>query len=231
MIYLYLRAPFAVFRTFTSGSFRPTAGFITPSAAYGLLLNVASIEMRNYDEDSLMTVIEKGLPPVKLSLAALEWPPLPTRQSLFQQLHNYPVGEDPGKEHARNAKASKYNITPVRREILSGFKAYIGVDCNPELESQISDGLLGKRSRQYGLPFLGDNNFLIDRLEPVKQPQPAYWFEKVKEGEDGIREHVMRLTVTIDRTDPSKTQSALFAPCREKREVPSPDSWVEVNYE
>jgi CRISPR-associated protein Cas5t len=44
-----MEAPFAAFRTFTAGSYRPTAEFITPSAAYGLLLNVAGIEMREYD--------------------------------------------------------------------------------------------------------------------------------------------------------------------------------------
>ena len=31
-------------RTFTAGWYRPTATFLTPSAAYGLLLNLAGIE-------------------------------------------------------------------------------------------------------------------------------------------------------------------------------------------
>ena len=228
MIFLYLQAPFGVFRTFTSGSFRPTAGFITPSAAYGLLLNIAGIEMRHDDGASVMTVIAKSLPYLKLSLATLDslWP---ARHSLFQQLHNYPVGTI-GKDHAPNTKGSKYNIVPVRREFLSGIRAYIGVDGNPNLEARILEGLLGKQPRTYGLPFLGDNNFLIDRLEPVEAPQPVHWLEKVPEGEERIGENVMRLTISIDRADLSQTRSALFAPCRDKLASPPTDSWVEVKY-
>ena len=228
VIFLYLRAPFGAFRTFTSGSFRPTAGFITPSAAYGLLLNVAGIEMRHDDGVSLMTGVAKGLPTVRLSLATLQWPG-PARQSLLQQLHNYPVGST-GKEHAPDAKGSKYNIIPVRREFLMDINAYIGVDGNPELEKRILDGLQGKTARRYGVLFLGDNNFFIDRLEPLEQPHPAHWFEKVLEVEEGIRENVMRLTITIDRADLSRSRSMLFAPCLGKRATPTSDSWVEVNY-
>ena len=35
MLALYVEAPFAAFRTFTAGWYRPTAAFLTPSAAYG----------------------------------------------------------------------------------------------------------------------------------------------------------------------------------------------------
>ena len=62
MLCLYLQAPFAALRTFTAGSFRPTADFITPSAAYGLLLNVAGIEMREVSDKHAMTLIRTGLP-------------------------------------------------------------------------------------------------------------------------------------------------------------------------
>ncbi len=36
MFILYVQAPFAAFRTFRTGWYRPTATFLTPSAAYGL---------------------------------------------------------------------------------------------------------------------------------------------------------------------------------------------------
>jgi CRISPR-associated protein Cas5t len=110
------------------------------------------------------------------------------------------------------------------------INAYIGVDGNPELEKRILDGLQGKTARLYGVLFLGDNNFLIDRLEPLEQPQPAHWFEKVQEVEERIRKNVMRLTITIDRADLSRSRSMLFAPCPGKRATPTSDSWVEVNY-
>ena len=43
MLTLYIEAPFAVCRTFTAGWYRPTATFLTPSAVYGLLLNLAIV--------------------------------------------------------------------------------------------------------------------------------------------------------------------------------------------
>ena len=49
MIRLRVKAPFAAFRYFTAGSYRPTAPFVTPSAAYGLLLNLAGFDTR-YDD-------------------------------------------------------------------------------------------------------------------------------------------------------------------------------------
>ncbi|MGO9688901.1 MAG: CRISPR-associated protein Cas5 [Syntrophobacteraceae bacterium] len=226
MLCLYLQAPFAVFRTFTGGSFRPTAGFITPSAAYGLLLNAAGIEMRHFDNDSLMTLIKKDLPSVKLAIAALDWP---NQHSIFQQLHNYPIGTS-GKEHAPSAKGSKYNIVPVRREFLSNIKAYIRMDGNDELESWVLDGLTGRRPRDYGLLFLGDNNFLVDRFEPVTDPLPAYWFEKIAEGQNGLRDRITRLTLSIDRADLSRTRSALFAPIENKTLEPPQGAWVDVSY-
>ncbi len=226
MLCLFLQAPFGVFRVFASGSFRPTAGFITPSAAYGLILNAAGVDMRSIDEDLPMTVIRGGLPSVRLAIAAIEFPAL---HSLFQQLHNYPVGTT-GKERAGATKGAKYNIIPVRRELLSGLKAYICLDGNSELEALLLEGLAGKGRQRYGLPFLGDNNFLIDRFEPVSDPLPAYWYEMVDESEEGVRDRVTRLSITIDRADMSRSRSALFAPTETKMTEPPPKAWVEINY-
>jgi len=46
MLWLRIEAPFATCRTFTAGWYRPTATFLTPSAAYGLVLNLAGIDSR-----------------------------------------------------------------------------------------------------------------------------------------------------------------------------------------
>jgi len=226
MLCLYLQAPFAVFRTFITGSFRPTAEFVTPSAAYGLLLNVAGIEMRA-DEQQLMTLIKRDLPRIQLAIGALSFP---SQHSVYQQLHNYPVG-DTGKEHAPDTKGNKYNITPVRRSFLSDIKAFICIDGDAQLESRIRMGLRGKSDRRYGLPFLGDNNFMIDRLEVVDKLSPAFWYELVTGYHDsGLIRHITRLTITIDRADMAMTRSELFAPT----EVPSvkipKKAWIEVGY-
>src|SRR5206468_2639136 len=103
MLCLHVRAPFAAFRTFTAGSFRPTAPFVTPSAAYGLILSVAGVESRFDDGVSVMTLMRTGLPHARLALGARKFPQI---QSIFQQLHNYPVGKS-GEALEAGARGSK----------------------------------------------------------------------------------------------------------------------------
>lgn len=226
MLRLRVTAPFAAFRSFAAGSFRPTADFLTPSAAFGLLLNIAGVEMRGADDKrSGTTLILKDLPPVRLAIGACSFP---ERQQLFQQLHNYPVGTS-GKEKAPLAKGSKYNIKPVTRAFLSGIDAIIAID-SPDLELELRQGINAENRRSYGLPFLGDNAFLLDRLEEVEASVKAYWYCKPSDNEDIEKRRITRFTITIDREDMARTKSALFAPLREPSHEIPPAAWVEVIY-
>lgn len=248
MIFLYLEAPFAACRTFTAGWYRPTATFLTPSAAYGLLLNIACIESRLREEDedhdgsAAATLTVKGLPSAELAIgvpiAGLRGSethvPLsdgelfPRVQSIYQQLHNYPVGAS-GKEKAAACKGNKYNITPVRREFLSDIRAIIAVRTSEDFESRICEGLAGElNSNRYGVPFLGDNSFLPDRLELLKEAVPVRWYERVTPSTVGIQDHTARMTISIDRADLSKTSSALFAPAESPDVTPRESAWVKV---
>lgn len=226
MICLYVQAPFAAFRSFTAGSFRPTAAFLTPSAAYGLALNVAAIESRYDDGKLAMTLMKSDLPRVKVALGALCFPQV---QSLYQQAHNYPVGKEAGAQYELSAKGNKYNITTVRREYLTNLCAYICLDENPELELRVRDGLCGKHNAtRYGIPFLGDNNLMIDVLREETEMQPAYWYEVVSQGDiHGPRPRTTRLTIRIDRQHMSETTSVLFAPISRSLSIPH-DAWVTV---
>lgn len=212
MLRLRVKAPFAAFRTFAAGYYRPTAPFLIPSAAYGLLLNVAAIETRHDDDESPMTLIAEGLPSVEIAIGAVS---LPELQRLFQQLHNYPVGST-GKGRAGDTKGNKYNIQPVRREVLSNLDACIGVRGNAWLEGRIREGLrLGSRfapegRRRYGVPFLGDNNFLLSVLREEPDPIPCYWFGRVGRDPDRAGRETSRFTIWIDRRDLSKTVAGLY---------------------
>lgn len=241
MLCLYLQAPFAACRTFTAGWYRPTATFLTPSAAYGLLLNVAGIESRLYEHDpqhdgsAPATLTQSGLPAVRLALGAPERESLaeslPTVQTIYQQLHNYPVGKDAGMP-AEMSKGNKNNITPVRREYLCNLRCYICVDSTAELEDRIRRGLLGEfNANRYGIPFLGDNQFLLDRLEVVhpEEVRPAYWYEVIsKASGTKPRPHTTRLTVSINRADMSRTVSHLYSP-QSVAEVSVPSTaWIDI---
>jgi CRISPR-associated protein Cas5t len=217
MLRLRIRAPYAAFRPFTAGWYRPTASFATPSALYGLLLNVAAIESRREDGALPMTLTADDVPRLELAIGIVTTPSV---QRLYQQLHNYPVGES-GKERSDEAKGNKYNIQPVRREILSGLDACVAVRGNDGLETRIRDGLqLGSEyapegKARYGLPFLGDNNFTVSILR--EESVPARWLVRVDpERTDPPESGIARLTVWIDRQDMSRTASELYHPTGEE---------------
>lgn len=228
MLCLRVKAPFAAFRTFTAGSYRPTAPFVTPSAAYGLILNVAGIESRYDDGHIPITLMRPGLPRVELALGAIT---LPEVQSIYQQLHNYPVGTT-GKERASECKGAKYNIQPIRREFLSGFDAYICLRGNDALEEQVRKGLRGgtqwapEGRPRYGIPFLGDNSFMVDVLREEPSPKPAYWYMRLRDDDSGPVDGCCRLTVWIDRADMTCTRALLYAPTKDSI-APVPD-WDEA---
>lgn len=239
MLYLYLEAPFAVCRTFTAGLYRPTAAFLTPSAAYGLLLNVAGIESRlregeeGHDGRTPATYLRRDLPPCTIALG-IPGDEFPRLQSVYQQLHNYPVGQT-GAERAADCQGNKYFITPVRREFLSDLRAFIALDGPADLEGAICCGVRGEaRASRYGIPFLGDNSFLLDRLEviarPGEQSPTVRWYERLGPETTKRRPHATRLTILIDRADLSKTESALFAPTERlpADDPPPPAAWVEI---
>ncbi|WP_233579158.1 type I-MYXAN CRISPR-associated protein Cas5/Cmx5/DevS [Tautonia sociabilis] len=236
MLRLYVQAPFAAFRTFTAGWYRPTAGFLTPSAAYGLALNLAGIETRR-DDGSAMTVTAFGLPRARIALGAdPDNPrgPYPTVHTIYQQLHNYPVGAS-GKARKEDAKGNKYNITPVRREFLSDLRAIVALDFDeteeyPDVEGRIRRALdrdAPQSRRTYGLPFLGDNAFLIDKIEICEEPRTALWYCRVR-SHVGAVPHSTRLTTWIDRRDMSRTRSDLFAPAEPAGESIPDDAWTAI---
>lgn len=230
MLCLRVKAPFGVFRTFTAGSYRPTAPFITPSAAYGLFLNVAGIESR-YDDGYLPTTLMRpGLPRVEVALGAIAFPEV---QSIYQQLHNYPVGAT-GKERADYCKGAKYNIQPVRREFLSGLDAYVCLRGNSALEEQIRAGLregarwTSEGRFRYGIPFLGDNSFMIDVLREEPSPGPAHWYRRLIRDDARPVDGRCRLTVWIDRADMSSTQALLYAPLKTAVSAIPEDAWTPI---
>ncbi len=225
MLLLRVTAPFAAFRPFAAGVFRPTADFLTPSAAYGLLLNIAGIEMRGADGKTGTTLIADGLPSVRLAIGARAFP---ESQRIFQQLHNYPVGKT-GIEKAPLAKGSKYHIKPVVRAFLSSNDAVIAVD-SPAIEEKVRKGLRGESQRGYGLPFLGDNSFMVDRIEEMLEPASAHWYCGPDGEDETEKRRISRFTVTVDRENVWKTKTALFAPLKDPSDAIPASAWVEVAY-
>lgn len=207
--WLHIRAPFAAFRGFQAGVFRSTSPVMPPSAAYGLVLNLAGVEMRG-SLDGVTTPIRPDVPRLRIAIGVVNQP---GKSSLYQQLHSYPVGNS-GKELAELTRGAKYWIVPVRREVLVDYEGFIGVQAPDEdLRTQVAKGLCGDlETRRYGLPFAGDNSYLFDNIEIVDQPPAGVLWYSQLQLDSKPRKGTCRLTVGIDRTDNSKTTSFIYAP-------------------
>jgi CRISPR-associated protein Cas5t len=218
--WLKIHAPFAAFRGFQAGVYRSTAPVMPPSAAYGLVLNLAGIEMRDYSNPKT-TEILKDLPCFRLAIGVIRQP---DKSSMYQQLHSYPVGNS-GKELASLTKGAKFWITPVRREMLVDYVGIIGVQTDDEtLQTKVEKGLCGElEESRYGLPFAGDNNFLFDKIEVLdKPPGNVIWYVQHQSDDKQVKGSC-RLYVGINRTDNSKTTSSIFVP-KDNLNLPLPEN-------
>lgn len=222
-LWLRIRAPFAAFRGFQAGVYRATAPVMPPSTAFGLVLNLAGIEMRD-GLDRPTTLIRADVPRLQLAIGTV--PGLESEVcTLYQQLHSYPVGAS-GKELAARTHGAKYWIVPVRREFLVGLDMVLGVQADQELIQKVEQGLRGElNTSRYGLPFAGDNNFLFDRIDILEEPPPTLWYVQMQPDDPPMRGSY-RLTVGIDRADNSKTTSFLYAPIEEPTIEPPSTAWT-----
>jgi CRISPR-associated protein Cas5t len=99
---------------------------------------------------------------------------------------------------------------------------------NAELEKRVRQGLAGEvANKRYGLPFIGDNSFLPNRLEPLERLPSAHWYERVTADQAKIRPRTTRLTIWVDRADLSRTRSELYAPGEAVDEVPAL-AWTDI---
>lgn len=221
--WLHIRAPFGAFRWLQAGVYRASSPTIPPSAAWGLVLNLAGIETRD-KAPTAITLRKSDVPQFQVAIGEVREPQV---NSLYQQLHGYPVGNS-GKELAALAHGSKFWIVPVRREILTDIDLVVGVrDDDGTLESMVRNGLSGQNAR-YGLPFLGDNNFLIDRVEVLSEPPIASWFCHIEDDRIEPVRNTCRLTIDIDREDSAKTKSDIFYRTNDRSSVPPESAWTWV---
>jgi CRISPR-associated protein Cas5t len=221
-IFLRLDAPVAAWRWLQAGVYRSTFPVIPPSAAWGLVLNLAGVETRGALSE-VVTSIREDAPALDIAVG-VEPGREGQRSVLYQQLHSYPVGNH-RREMSARARGNKYGIAPARREILIGIVAWVGARGPVDLLDRVLEGLAGTlKSTRYGLPFAGDNQFLFSRIDPTRRSPAAHWYVPVTDLA-GARK-TTRLTTNIDRGDASRT-AAPFAPTPEP--VACPDAaWVRV---
>lgn len=220
-LFLELDAPFSAFRWLQAGVFRGTFPVISPSAAWGLALNLAGIETRG-TVDEVVTQIRSDAPALEIAVGVIQ---SGQRSTLYQQLHGYPVGSS-GKELRARAHGQKFWIAPAKRELLVGLVCRVGVRGDAAMVDRIPLGLAGTlEGDRYGLPFAGDNQFLFSRIDVVSDDGTARWFVPLQPGDAPPAS--TRLTTVIDRADASRTVAPVFAPTQEPCACPE-GAWTRI---
>lgn len=220
IVVLRLDAPFAAWRWMQAGVYRATFPVIPPSAAWGLVLNLAGVDTRGSLAE-VVTPIRSDAPALDIAVGVVR---AGQRSSIYQQLHSYPVGNS-GAELKARTFGNKYWIAPARREVLTGLICVVAARGDPALLAHVRDGLAGRLpTPRYGLPFAGDNQFLFSDIAIVEEEIAARWYSPTS-GTEATRE-TTRLTTNIDRADASRTEAPLFAP---GELGPRPESaWIRV---
>lgn len=197
---LRVKAPHAAFWAYTMG-WRRTSLVMPPSTAYGLALNLANEPM------------ESDLP---LDIAVgLCRPPQDCRKgTLFQQLHM--ASQQKG---AIDKLGFKQSIQPFRREFLTDYDGVVAVRGDDSVVEQVARGILGEGDSL----FAGDSDCFITHLNAVTDV-PAYWFVRDPAGRSRWLE---RLTIRVNRENPTKTIREAFVPTTEPSVIPPEMAWTQ----
>lgn len=206
MRFIHFKAPFGAFRPFKNVELATTAEFITHSAAYGLLLGLAGVD-RQRKKEFIGTRIAIGCKR------------LPRAGRFFQQLIQ--------GRRVLTGDGGQLNLRPFWREVLFDLEGYIGFDNSP-LEELVVKGINEPSLLDYwGLPFMGDNNFFLERVEVCKKPESCRWFypfngERLQRGE---RLHF--LSIWTDYETNMRSRGLLFA-LTPNQEYPPSDAWIPI---
>lgn len=204
------------------GGFRETSPVPTPSALYGLVLNLAGYEMRDGGT----------LPQLELAsgLRVTQGP-----------AHSFSPAQESPRQFARRGSSEglprrqSLLTHAARSEFLLGLRGVCLVRGDEELQEWLLEALeeptqeLESGQQRYGLPFLGDNNFFLEELAPLpEREESVQWLvdAKVVEPDDGERS--LALTTWVDREETTGTRFQRFV-CRPGRlREPLEEAWVSV---
>lgn len=243
MIYVYFKAPFGAFRPFQSTELHPTANFITHSAAYGFLLGLGGIERRRKQE-FVGAKIALGVPYSTTQLKedrrrlasrpTIEVINMPRQGRAYRQLHKEPQSDKQTPPATRErAKGTKPAIDIFRRDFLYGLEGFIGLD-HIDLKNIVEQGINEPETLPYywGLPFMGDNNFFVERIDVVDEPQPCRWFCPFEDNKSSQGERLYYLSVWTDYVDSATSKGRLFSlkdgETKDGKHQPPAKAWVSI---
>jgi CRISPR-associated protein Cas5t len=232
-------APHAVFKMHSAGAFQGTLPVMPPSTAYGLVMNMAGINIRGEPTPvrkadagyfSTLSIDKAKCPKVSIAVGLFS---VPERGVILYHAHRYlSVLNKPDVERLGKYKpyGRKNAITPTKQQFLVNYDGAIGIRAPENLIEKIMDTMLGRKAHG-GVLFAGSSDYLIESIQATDKP--AAWYSILTKSElhkrlekSEIPPGLIRLPVSIDRDNCTKTLSMMFAPVETYTNNPPESSWV-----
>jgi CRISPR-associated protein Cas5t len=237
-------APFFSYREFNTGDYSYSLPVIPHSAAYGLVLNLAGIEIKGDKIESMCGSFKckrnTNTPNLGIAVGFVSFDGI---SCLIHQYHKYTQsysclspyeweenqdGTFSVKENTKGVKSSisnlkkdyqgrKWSIGIVKREYLTNYHGVIGVRGDKFLIEKIKHGI----DECFGsIPFAGDRNLMFSKIS-INNPE-ANWLstKKIQNCKS------LELSTKIDRVNSHRTVREIFYIDDKKSNKPSEFSWV-----
>lgn len=226
LLILNIQAPFASWRSFSTGRAQGVLPVIPPSAAFGLFLNLAGIEMK-------AGVLEKmkgntyfchpnrdDLPHLEVATGTCSDM---SSGELIHHMHGYvqtvskgTLGGKKQKEYEDSFHGRKFSIFLGRRKYLNGYNGLVACRNNPEIISKIRHNL------EHGtddVPFAGSTNLTFDVIREVDN-QECHWYVKSETARS------IPLTISVHRSKKDTSVRRLFTRSGNATKSPPENAWT-----
>ena len=218
---LHIKAPLGVSRQLSTESHRGTYPVLSHTTLYGLLCNLAGVEMRVYDPNFKNMAIRTDLPKIGIRVGYVS---LPMHSRLFEHTLKKMKNGDKKSEIGDVGKACRQFIKPKRTDYLTKLDLYVEVSARSELIDRIRryitgvnvDTILGTDKVRYGLPFIGTNNCTVQSIDIVDTfpDGELYWLNHMTKTTQKTHEFAVSMPVWIDRQHVNNTKVGYFSVMR-----------------
>lgn len=242
-IIISFKAPFFSYREFNTGDYCYSLPVIPHSAAYGLVLNLAGIEIKGVNCENINT------PMLEIAVGLVSYDNV---SCLIHQYHKYTqsygnkyspyewVKNDDGtytlKEEIKKKGKQKTSLSDVKkqyhgrkwgigiikREYLIDYHGVIGVKGDSEIINKIKEGI---DNCVGSIPYAGQSNLMFSHLN-IENTE-AYWLvTELLDDDDNDEVKSVQLTTEVNRIKSNKTLRKTFYINNEMSSEPYEKSWV-----
>lgn len=217
---LHIKAPCGVSRQLSTENHRGTYPILSHTTLYGLLCNLAGVEMREYDSIVGNMVIKDNLPTLGIRIGYVK---IPMQSRLFEHTLKLMKNAELKNGLGETRRVCRQFIKPKRSDYLVDLDFYVEVLCDIDLINRMKrylsginvDPIKGTDTTRYGLPFIGSNSCTIQSIDVVDvYPDQLFWVNRMSVSTQ--KEHLLGVSmpVWIDRRNPNNTKYQQFSVMR-----------------